>query len=262
MKTAIKSYDLLGLKVTPMTTEQIIGAIGDMVATGSTRVIASLNLHGVYCFFKDPRFRKLHLRDHTFVRIDGMPVILAGRFAGLPLRHEQRTAWIDLFMPLMGMAEQKGWKMFYLGATHEILEKGLANIRAAHPKLRIEGRDGYFDSRPGSDENRKIVEEINAFQPNMLIVGMGMGRQEHWILDNIDDIKANCIATSGAVIEYFAGAVLTPPRWTGQIGLEWAYRLCTNPRRFAFRYLVEPWLMVWLIAVYHGRRVLGLKQPE
>ena len=245
-----------------MTIEGIIDAIGDMVATDSTRVIASLNLHAVYCFFKDPRFRELHLRDHTLVRIDGMPVILAGRLAGLPLRHEHRSAWIDLFMPLMNMAERKGWKIFYLGAKPEILEKGLAHVRAAHPNLRIDGRDGYFNAQPGHAENRQVIEEINAFQPNMLIVGMGMGRQEHWILDNIDELKANCISTSGACIEYFAGAVPTPPRWTGQVGMEWAYRLCTNPRRFAFRYLIEPWLTLWLIAAYHVRRSLGFKHLE
>lgn len=262
MKTAIKSYGLFGFKVTPVTVDQIFDAIDDMVATGSTRVIASLNLHGVYCFFKDPLFRKLHLRDHTFVRIDGMAIILIGRLSGLPLRREQRSAWIDWFMPLMDMAEKKDWKIFYLGATHEILEKGLVHIRAVHPKLRIEGRDGYFNARSGHAENHQVVEKINAFQPNILIVGMGMGRQEHWILDNISELKANCIATSGACIEYFAGAVPTPPRWTGQVGLEWAYRLCTNPRRFAFRYLIEPWLTVWLVAAYHVRRSLGSKQPE
>ena len=257
MNKAIESYNLLGFKVTPLTIDQLIGVVGKLVETGSTRVIASLNLHGVYSFFKDERFRALHLRDDTFVRVDGMPIILLGRLAGLPLRRAQRAAWIDWFMPLMGAAERNGWRIYYLGGKREILEKGLARIRELHPNLQIEGRDGYFDVRAGSDENRAVIGTINAFQPHLLIVGMGMGRQEHWILDNIDGLKANCIATSGACIEYFAGAVPTPPRWTGQVGLEWAYRLCTNPRRFAWRYLVEPWITVWLIAAYHARRHFG-----
>jgi len=262
MKTAIESHNLLGFKITPITVAQMFDAIDDMVSTGSTRVIASLNQHALYCYFKDPRFRELHERRDTCVHIDGMAIILLGRLFGLPLRRVQRTAWIDFFMPLMATAERKNWKVFYLGGTREVLEKGLSHIRAAHPKLRIEGRDGYFDARPNHAENRQVVEKINAFEPNILIVGMGMGRQEHWILDNIDALKVNCIATSGACIEYFAGAVPTPPRWTGQVGLEWAYRLCTNPRRFAFRYLIEPWLTVYLMAAYHARRGLGSRRTE
>jgi N-acetylglucosaminyldiphosphoundecaprenol N-acetyl-beta-D-mannosaminyltransferase len=91
------------------------------------------------------------------------------------------------------------------------------------------------------------VQDINAYRPHVLVVGMGMGRQERWIMDNLDRLEVNGIGTSGACIEYFAGAVPTPPRWLGPIGLEWLYRLCTNPRRFAWRYLVEPWLVLGFI---------------
>jgi len=262
MTSAIKSFNLLGFKITPLTVDQLIGIVGDLVVTGSTGVIASMNLHGVYSFFKDERFRALHLRDDTFVHIDGMPIILMGRLCGLPVRREHRTAWIDWFMPLMAAAERNRWRTYYLGGNRAVLERGLARIRDAHRDLRIEGHDGYFDARPDGPENEAVIEAINAFRPHLLVVGMGMGRQEHWILDNIDRLQANCIATSGACIEYFAGAVPTPPRWTGQIGLEWAYRLCTNPRRFAWRYLIEPWVTVWLMAAYHARRGLGLKRPQ
>lgn len=262
MKTEVKSYDLLGFKVTPLTADEILDGIGHVIATGSTRVLASMNVHGIYSFFKNDRFRALHLRDDTWVHIDGMPIILMGRLCGLPLEREHRTAWIDWFMPLMARAERDGWRVFYLGAEAKVLEKGLAYIRERHPNIQIAGRDGFFDARPDGAENLALVEEINAFRTNLLITGMGMGRQEHWIVDNIDRLKVNCIATSGACIEYFAGAVPTPPRWTGQLGLEWAYRLCTNPRRFAWRYLIEPWIAVSFMAIYHWRRRFGGGRTE
>ena len=261
MIEAIKSHSLFGFKVTPLTIDQLTDVVGTLVATGSTRVIASMNLHGVYSFFKDERFRALHLRDDTYVRIDGMPIIVMGRLRGLALRREHRAAWIDWFMPLMAAAERNGWRIYYLGGSRTILDKGLAHIRKLHRNLHIDGRDGYFDAAPGSAENAAVVQAINDFQPHFLIVGMGMGRQEHWILDNIDRLRANCIATSGACIEYFAGAVPTPPRWTGQAGLEWAYRLCTNPRRFAWRYLIEPWITLWLMVAYNMRRGSGQGRP-
>jgi N-acetylglucosaminyldiphosphoundecaprenol N-acetyl-beta-D-mannosaminyltransferase len=150
-------------------------------------------------------------------------------------------------MPLMHKAAESGWRVYYLGAEESVLQRGLANIRAQCPGISITGHNGYFDPRPDHPENNAIVQDINAYRPHVLVVGMGMGRQERWIMDNLDRLEVNGIGTSGACIEYFAGAVPTPPRWLGPIGLEWLYRLCTNPRRFAWRYLVEPWLVLGFI---------------
>src|SRR5690606_21110319 len=77
----------------------------------------------------------------------------------------------------------------------------------------------------------------------ILIVGMGMPRQEIWVYENRSSLSATVILTAGACMDYIAGAVPVPPRWLGPIGLEWAYRLATNPRRLATRYLLEPWAL-------------------
>jgi N-acetylglucosaminyldiphosphoundecaprenol N-acetyl-beta-D-mannosaminyltransferase len=74
-----------------------------------------------------------------------------------------------------------------------------------------------------------------------------MPRQEHWILDNLEQIQTNTILTSGACIDYVAGAVPTPPRWMGKLGLEWLYRLFSEPGRLWKRYLLEPWFVVRLL---------------
>ncbi|MEM7590395.1 MAG: WecB/TagA/CpsF family glycosyltransferase [Cyanobacteria bacterium P01_A01_bin.83] len=81
---------------------------------------------------------------------------------------------------------------------------------------------------------------------NILMVGMGMPRQEKWILDNIEDIEANIILPSGACADYVADETPTPPRWMGQVGLEWLYRLVIDPKRLWRRYLVEPWFLAKL----------------
>jgi N-acetylglucosaminyldiphosphoundecaprenol N-acetyl-beta-D-mannosaminyltransferase len=75
----------------------------------------------------------------------------------------------------------------------------------------------------------------------VLIVGMGMPRQQHWTLDNAERLAVNVVSTCGAALDYVAGAIPTPPRWAGRAGLEWACRLAAEPRRLASRYLVEPW---------------------
>jgi N-acetylglucosaminyldiphosphoundecaprenol N-acetyl-beta-D-mannosaminyltransferase len=83
---------------------------------------------------------------------------------------------------------------------------------------------------------------------------MGMGRQEQWIFENRATLRTHCIGTCGACMEYFAGAAPTPPRWMGPLGVEWLFRLLSDPKRFWKRYLVEPWIVAWLLATGAARR--------
>ena len=86
------------------------------------------------------------------------------------------------------------------------------------------------------------------------MVGMGMPLQEHWIAENYDKLGNAVILPCGAAIDYFAGAIPTPPRWAGRLGLEWLYRLLAEPTRLWKRYLIEPWFLLFLTASPPGAR--------
>ena len=89
---------------------------------------------------------------------------------------------------------------------------------------------GYFDARYGSSENEALLGRINAYRPDLLMVGMGMPRQEIWTQENFARLNADVILSSiGAAFDYIAGAVPTPPRWSGRMGLEWFFRLAHEP---------------------------------
>ena len=128
---------------------------------------------------------------------------------------------------------------------------------------------GFFDTDINSAENKVVVEQIRAFKPNILIIGMGMPRQEKWIYENSAILNADVIMTSGAVMEYVAGTVKTPPRWMGRNGLEWLYRLTEHPERFWFRYMVEPWFVFWLFLkefskkyVLRQKNLMAVTEPK
>jgi len=106
-----------------------------------------------------------------------------------------------------------------------------------------------------------VLAQIREFQPQVLMVGMGMPRQEYWILDNLPDIAANVVLTAGACFDYLAGVIPTPPRWLGKIGLEWIFRLWHEPRRLWKRYLWEPWLLLPLAPKDVLRRFKKRKTP-
>jgi N-acetylglucosaminyldiphosphoundecaprenol N-acetyl-beta-D-mannosaminyltransferase len=190
--------------------------------------------------------------------IDGLSLVLLGRLFGLPLRSDHRTTWLDLLPLLAEEATRRQWRIFYLGSRPGVAEKGARALRARYPGLLISARDGYFDTNRFSKDNQGVLAEIRRYAPDILLVGMGMPRQETWILQNREEIAAHAIFTSGALMDYVAGEVPAPPRWLGPLGLEWLYRLLSEPARLWRRYLVEP----WLIFIYMASRYLRKGHPS
>jgi N-acetylglucosaminyldiphosphoundecaprenol N-acetyl-beta-D-mannosaminyltransferase len=154
----------------------------------------------------------------------------------------------------MAEAAERNWRVYYLGGRPGVAEKGAEVLRARHPTLAIRVHHGYFDHTLGSDDNQAILKEINGFEPHVLMVGLGMPRQEHWVHAHRAGLTANAILLAGAALDYVAGAVPTPPRWAGRWSLEWAFRLAAEPRRLGRRYLVEPWPVLGLFVREWFRR--------
>jgi N-acetylglucosaminyldiphosphoundecaprenol N-acetyl-beta-D-mannosaminyltransferase len=260
MKSVIslkRSYSFLGIQVNSLTISELNSLITQAVEQHRKWIIANHNLHSLYLYHRDPKMRAYYARaDYT--HIDGMPLILLGRWLGFPLKREQRVTYADWVWPLMAEAERQNWRIFYLGSKPGVAAQGAKILQKKFPQLQITTAHGYFNPY-SSQENQAVLEAINAYQPNILMVGMGMPRQEHWILDNIDNVNANSILPSGACIDYVAGAIPTPPRWMGKLGLEWFYRLLTEPRRLWKRYLLEPWF-VFLLFIKEKKNKLAKKK--
>ncbi|MGI9600561.1 MAG: WecB/TagA/CpsF family glycosyltransferase [Acidimicrobiales bacterium] len=217
-------------------------------------VIASQNMHGVHTYLTDQAFAALHEHPRTLVHIDGTPLLWLGRMKGYELSGRHRTGCIDWIPDLLDLAIVRGWKVFYLGSTDEVCERGSLELLDRHPGLDLRTRNGYFDAAPDSPENWRVVHEINDYAPDILLVGMGMGRQERWIHDNIEVLDAQVVITTGAMMDLVAGELRMAPRWLGPLGLEWMFRLWDDAPRVAHRYLVEPWLILYRLARGAGRR--------
>lgn len=132
---------------------------------------------------------------------------------------------------------------FFLGARPGVANKAAARLRESYPDLNIAGvQHGYFDHAPGSPENEAVVQEINAANPDVLIVGFGMPLQERWIKDNWERLSAKVVIPLGAMLDYLSGDFLSgdirrgPPIMRNN-GFEWLARLLVDPRRLWRRYI-------------------------
>jgi N-acetylglucosaminyldiphosphoundecaprenol N-acetyl-beta-D-mannosaminyltransferase len=197
--------------------------------------------------------RRFYERAHR-VHFDGMPVVWMARRLGYALEPRHRVTYVDWIGELCRRAAASGWRLFYLGGRAGVAVTAAECLRRDHPGLQIETRPGYFDAGSESPENLAAVAAIRDFAPQVLLVGMGMPRQERWILENFDRLEANVILNAGACFDYVAGVAATPPRWAGRLGLEWLFRLGREPRRLAGRYLVEPWFILRLFVAELGTR--------
>lgn len=249
---ALWQITTLGLRFHPLTKAQLLDEIFRSRAAGEQTIVAGANLHGLYVNHRSAEYDRLLHQPGTIVIVDGMPIVLMLRLLGYKVDRDHRTTWVDWFEDALARAAREGRSVFILGHTQEMLNVGLAKARATWPALRIDGAQGFFSIDPLSPEPLAAIDRVNAFAPDILILGMGMPRQEMFAYRFASRIHAPVIGLGGAAFAYFAGFEATPPRWMGRWGVEWLHRLVSDPKRMAFRYLVEPLMLVF----YMGRRLL------
>lgn len=166
---------------------------------------------------------------------DGAGVQLAIRL--LKGRAAHRTTppeWIG------GVLEALGPKasIFWLGGSPEAVAKAAQHYEERYGVRTAGVQHGFFDMAKNSVENLALVARINSAAPSILLVNMGMPRQELWLWDNWDRLHTGVAMTGGALVDHAAGHVRRPPRWVANLGIEWLVRLVREPKRLWRRYLL------------------------
>ena len=210
---------------------------------GEAAIIANHNSHSLYLLPREPLLRRFFERA-DLIEADSTPLLLWARLVKGAGRGFHRCTYLDWRDAFWARAAARGWKVFYLGGAPGVAQTASDLIMSEFPGVTVRVRDGYFDASEGSADNAALVEEINRFGPDILFVGMGMPRQEIWIVHNQPALSPCVTFSLGAAFDYEAGVQSAAPRWMGRIGLEWLFRLVNDPRRLFFRYVVEPWSLI------------------
>ena len=238
-----RRIELLGSAMDLVTPGQVLARIAAAAAGGPRVLIANHNLHSLYLVRRTPEMAALYARA-DLIEIDSRPAILWGRLMGLPVSGAHRCTYLDWREAFWRLADQHGWRVFYLGGAPGVAEEAAARLSARWPGARIAVRHGYFDHGPGSAEAAAVLAEIDAFAPQVLLVGMGMPLQETWTQRCYEALNAAAVLPVGAAFDYEAGVQTAAPRILGALGLEWLFRLLHDPRRLFARYLIEPWGLI------------------
>ncbi len=237
----LQKRTLLGFFAHPGTIEDYLALTRASIEQSQQNTVLYHNLHSLYSYFTDKTLKEHY--QGTTVLVDGMPLVWLMQLFRIPVTRSHRITYVDFIFPLMELARDNQWKVFHVGQKAEIQQNAMEIIRERVQGIEIDGHDGYFNQEAQHEESLAVIDQINAANSDIVLIGFGAPKQEAWLHAHRHLINASIVFTCGACMEYVAGAVKTPPRWMGRMGLEWSFRLIENPKRFAFRYLVEPVLL-------------------
>ncbi|MEC4983328.1 MAG: WecB/TagA/CpsF family glycosyltransferase [Oscillatoria sp. PMC 1068.18] len=256
----ILRVNLLERRITCITVEGIINVIQSACNRNKQIVVANYNVHSFNLSMQLPWFYEF-LQSAEIAHCDGSGILKGLEFMGLRLPIQYRASYSKLMPELLDSCNQQSRSIFLLGSKPEIVAEAQEQLKQQYPNISVAGHHGYFD-KANPQQNQEIIEEINRFQPNILIVGMGMPTQEKWIQQYRNQLEVNAILPGGAVIDRLAGIVPDCPTFIANLGLEWLYRLCREPKRLASRYLLGNPAFLFNVALAKFLEVSKLQVEE
>lgn len=238
---AFRSVKLLGTPVADLSLEATIGKIQEIVATGRPHQHCVINAGKVVLMYRDPVLKRI-VENCALINADGQSVVWALKLLGRPI--PERVTGIDLMERLFEVAEQRGYRLYFLGARQEVLDVVLSRVKARFPNVRIAGAsNGYFSEA----ENDAVVADIAASNADILFVAMGSPKKEYWLARNLENLKVPFCMGVGGSFDVYAGYARRAPRWIQKIGMEWFFRFIQEPRRLWRRYVFDNFVFIYLI---------------
>ena len=180
---------------------------------------------------------KQALNSSDFPVPDGIGLNYASRFLygkSLNIIHGRK-----LFESLMQLANKMEWKVFFLGGENGEAAISARKISLNYKNIKIKAQEGPMfngDGEPATESGRKlyleVAKEINSFGPEILIICLSDPKEEKWVYKNYNKLNIGGAAAFGGTFRYVAGMSKLPPAWMEKAGLEWIYRLITEPYRW------------------------------
>jgi N-acetylglucosaminyldiphosphoundecaprenol N-acetyl-beta-D-mannosaminyltransferase len=247
------SVNLLGVRVSAIHMQMALDRFAKWIENQEKSYTCVTNVHVIMEAQASVGLRR-SLNNAGMVTPDGMPLVWYSHLKGYP--HVSRVYGPDLLLAACQRSLETGWSHYFYGGAPGVAEKLVEKLCARFPGLRVAG-SSTPPFRPLSvEEDQAAVEEINASGADILWVGLGAPKQELWMAEHLGRIAAPVMVGVGAAFDFHAGVKRQAPRWMQRSGLEWLFRLVSEPTRLWKRYLVNNPLFVWLVLL----QLLGVKR--
>jgi len=238
--------NILGVGVSAITLEMAVEIIEEWIACRESHYVCVTGFHGVMESWRDKELRRIHNRA-GLVTPDGMPLVWLSRLKGF--HHVERVYGPDLMLALCERSVAKGYRHFFYGGAEGVPEQLASVLQKRFPGLQVAGTFSPPFRPLTPEEKKQVVQRINEAAPDIVWVGLSTPKQERWMAEHVGRLTAPVLIGVGAAFDFLTGRKPQAPRWMQRAGLEWLFRLLTEPRRLWKRYLPNIpifWILVFL----------------
>jgi N-acetylglucosaminyldiphosphoundecaprenol N-acetyl-beta-D-mannosaminyltransferase len=240
----IPKANILGVEVSAINMAMALHTIEDWITRRESHYVCVTGVHGVMESQRDAAVRRIH-NAAGLVTPDGMPLVWLSRLMGFS--HVERVYGPDLMLALCACSVTQGYRHFFYGGAPGVAEELVRRLQSRFPTLQVSGTYSPPFRPLTPAEDVAVVRRINAVQPDIVWVGISTPKQECWMIEHVGRLCAPVLIGVGAAFDFHAGVKRQAPRWMQQSGLEWLFRLMTEPRRLWRRYLLNNSCFLWLV---------------
>lgn len=242
-------FNLAGLSIANLSYQETLDFFEKKIEKKEKVFSVTLNLDILRLAYYDKKFFDV-INSANIIIADGMPLIWLSRLFKQPLK--ERVAGRKIVYDLCQMSNDKGYKVFMLGAAEGVADKAKLKLEKKMPNIKIVGTySPFFGELNDEAKNAEIIKKINDSGADILFVALGAPKQETWLYNNLSRLNPYVYIPCGGSIDFIAGAQIKSPEWIANIGLEWIFRLFSNPKRMFKRYIILdlPFLIKILLGI-------------
>jgi N-acetylglucosaminyldiphosphoundecaprenol N-acetyl-beta-D-mannosaminyltransferase len=235
--------DVLSVHVSAVNMDQTLDVLDHWITTGIQQYVCVTGVHGVMESRRDEMLQRIH-NAAGLVTPDGMPLVWWTKALGHA--DASRVYGPDLLLACCERSVATGYRHFFYGGNDGVADLLARRLSKRFPGLAVAGTYTPPFRALTPEEDADVVRAINESGADIVWVGLSTPKQERWMADHIGRIDAPVMIGVGAAFDFHAGLKKQAPRWMQQSGLEWLFRLASEPRRLWKRYLVNNPAFVWL----------------
>jgi N-acetylglucosaminyldiphosphoundecaprenol N-acetyl-beta-D-mannosaminyltransferase len=224
---------------------QAVEAIEDWIKQGHQRYVCVTPAHAVMECYLQPELRPI-FNNSGLTTPDGMAIVWLLRLTGR--NQVNRVYGPDLMLSVCERSIDRGYKHFFYGGVPGVANELTARLQTRFPGLRVAGTYSPPFHSLSSREDEALVERINRTLPDIVWIGISTPKQERWMSEHVGKLSAPVLIGVGAAFDFLSGRKKQAPRWIQRSGMEWLFRLASEPRRLWRRYSNYPLFVLLALA--------------
>lgn len=240
-KSRIPTCNILGVNIAAINMDWLLDFTQKNIGELSGDYMCVSNVHTTVTAYEDEAYKAVQ-NGGIMAIPDGGPLSTVGRKRG----HEQmsRTTGPSYMGKILEISAAKGYRHYFYGSTQQTLDKLKDVLQNQYPGLEIAGMYSPPFRPLTEEEDKEIIDNINASGADFVWIGLGAPKQERWMADHQGKVNGFMVGV-GAAFDYFAGNIKRAPEWMQKCNLEWFYRLMQDPRRLFSRYFKTNTKFIW-----------------